>query len=85
MGGPDVVRGMQRVAAETPDVHLIPQRPEPDSPDFYEKLENGHYNHDGLKKLGLRFAKVYLEANGQAPSEPDSIGPKSKTTKQPTL
>ncbi len=67
VGGPDVVRGMRRVAQETPDVHLIPQRPEPDSPDFYEKLENGHYNHEGLKKLGLRFAEVYLEANGQAP------------------
>lgn len=67
VGGPDVVRGMRRVAQETPDVHLIPQRPEPDSPDFYEKLENGHYNHEGLKKLGLRFAEVYLKTCGQAP------------------
>ena len=67
VGGPDVVRGMQRVAEETPDVHLIPQRPEPDSPDFYEKLENGHYNHEGLKKLGLRFAEVYLKTSRQAP------------------
>ncbi len=66
VGGTDVVRGMQRVAEETSDVHLIPQRPEPDSPDFYEKLENGHYNHDGLKKLGLRFAEVYLKACEQA-------------------
>lgn len=62
VGEPEVIQGMSRAAEEVPEVHLIPQRPEPDSPDFYEKLQNGHYNHEGMKKLGLRFAEVYLQA-----------------------
>jgi hypothetical protein len=62
VGGPDVVRGMRRVAAEIPGIHLLPQSPEPGATDFYEKLENGHYNHEGMKKLGLRFAEAYLRA-----------------------
>lgn len=60
VGGPDVVRGMKRVAEEIPGVHLLPQSVDLGSPDFYEKLENGHYDHEGMKKLGLRFAETYL-------------------------
>jgi len=60
VGSPQVVDGMRQTAAEVPNVTLIPQSPNADSPDFYEKMENGHYNYEGMKKLGTRFAEVFL-------------------------
>lgn len=61
VGNAEIVEQMNRTGAIVTNVSLIPQRPETDSPDFYEKLENGHYNHEGIKKLGLRFAEVFLK------------------------
>lgn len=60
VGSPQVVDGMRQTAAKVPNVTLIPQSQTPDSPDFYGKMENGHYNDEGMKKLGTRFAEVFL-------------------------
>jgi hypothetical protein len=51
---------MKQSAAKVPNVTLIHQSQNPDSPDFYEKMKNGHYNYEGMKKLGARFAEVFL-------------------------
>jgi hypothetical protein len=61
VGSNKVVKGMKETAAALPHVTMIPQSQEPDSPDFYKKMRNGHYNYAGMKKLGNRFAEVYLE------------------------
>jgi len=60
VGRGEVVAGMKRTARKVPNVTLIPQNLDPASPDFYEKMENGHYNCEGMKKLGRRFAEVFL-------------------------
>ena len=60
VGSPQVVEGMKQSAAKVPKVTLIHQCQNPDSPDFYEKMKNGHYNYEGMKKLGARFAEVFL-------------------------
>jgi hypothetical protein len=60
VGHGKVVEGMKKVAEVLPKVTLIPQSLEPTSIDFYQKMENGHYNYEGMKKLGLKFAEVFL-------------------------
>jgi hypothetical protein len=60
VGSVQVVEGMNRTADKVSNVTLIHQSQDADSPDFYEKMENGHYNCDGMKKLGARFAEVFL-------------------------
>lgn len=60
VGDGKVVEGMQRTAREMPNVTLIPQSLDPISLDFYQKMENGHYNYAGMKKLGRRFAELFL-------------------------
>jgi hypothetical protein len=61
VGHGKVVEGMINVSKSLTNVTLIPQSLEPMSADFYSKLENGHYNYEGMKKLGERFAEVFLE------------------------
>jgi len=65
VGHGEVVEGMKRVAREVPNVTLIPQSLDPISLDFYQKMENGHYNYEGMKKLGRRFAEVVLSQTRQ--------------------
>ena len=60
VGSVQVVEGMNRTADEAPNVTLIHQSQDAESPDFFEKMENGHYNCEGMKKLGARFAEVFL-------------------------
>ena len=60
VGHGKVVEGMKRTAKKVSNVTLIPQSQNPVSLDFYQKMENGHYNYDGMKKLGNRFAEVFL-------------------------
>jgi hypothetical protein len=60
VGHGKVIEGMKQTAQLVPNVTLIPQSMEPTSTNFYSKMENGHYNYDGMKKLGLRFAQVFL-------------------------
>lgn len=66
VGFAPVVEGMKRTAGEVPNVTLVPQSQDPDSPDFYEKMENGHYECEGMKKLGRRFAEVFLSTYARA-------------------
>ncbi len=65
VGHGNVVQGMNRTARELPNVTLIPQSLDPNSPDFYQKMENGHYNYQGMKKLGHRFAELFLNQTAQ--------------------
>jgi Carbohydrate esterase, sialic acid-specific acetylesterase len=60
VGRGEVVEGMKRTAREVPNVTLIPQSLDPVSMDFYQKMENGHYRYEGMKKLGHRFAALFL-------------------------
>lgn len=62
VGDGKVVEGMIKTAQLLPNVTLIPQSLEPTSANFYSKLGNGHYNYEGIKKLGQRFAEVYLNS-----------------------
>jgi hypothetical protein len=64
VGHGKVVEGMKQTAQLVPNVTLIPQSLDPMSPDFYPKMENGHYNYEGMKKLGQRFAEVFLNHVG---------------------
>jgi hypothetical protein len=65
VGRGKVVEGMKRTAQEVPNVTLIPQSLDPVSLDFYAKMENGHYNYEGMKKLGRRFAELFLSQYAQ--------------------
>jgi carbohydrate esterase-like sialic acid-specific acetylesterase len=60
VGTGKVVEGMRGTANAMENVTLLAQSPDPTSQDFYEKMENGHYNYQGTKKLGHRFAEVFL-------------------------
>lgn len=62
VGHGKVVEGMMKTAQLVPNVTLIPQNLDPTSENFYPKLENGHYNYEGMKKLGQRFAEVFLKS-----------------------
>lgn len=62
VGHGQVVEGMMKTAQLIPNVTLLQQNLEPTSVNFYPKLENGHYNCDGMKKLGQRFAEIYLSS-----------------------
>lgn len=68
VGSERVVEAMRRVAQSMENVTLVPQSQEPDSEDFYEKIPNGHYNHEGMKKLGERFATEFMAR--YAPEKP---------------
>ena len=60
IGHRKVVAGMKRTARDLVNVTLIPQSLDPVSLDFYSKMENGHYNYGGMRKLGHRFAELFL-------------------------
>lgn len=65
VGHGQVVAGMKRTAREVSNVTLIPQSLDPVSLDFYGKMKNGHYNDDGMRKLGHRFAELFLSQHSQ--------------------
>ena len=71
VGSGQVVEGMRKTAGKLSRVNLIPQSRDPASLDFYSTMENGHYNYQGMKKLGHRFAASLLcqPKNGRAPNE----------------
>jgi hypothetical protein len=56
-----VARGMDRIAAETPNVTMIAPSKDEQSPDFFARMENGHFNHIGVKQMGVRLAEEYLQ------------------------
>lgn len=62
VGHGKVVEGMIKTTQLMPNVTLLQQSLEPTSVNFYPRMENGHYNYDGMKKLGVRFAEMYLNS-----------------------
>jgi len=60
VGHGKVVEGMRKVAQLDPNVALITQSNVASSANFYQKMENGHYNYEGMKKLGEHFTEVFL-------------------------
>ncbi len=60
VGHGKVVEGMIKTAQFVPNVTLIQQCLEPTSVNFYPKMENGHYNYEGMKKLGQHFTENFL-------------------------
>lgn len=62
VGGGDVVEGMRSAAAEMANVHFIPQSKDPESPAYLPGYGPpvGHYNYEGMKRIGLRFAAEVL-------------------------
>lgn len=62
VGHGKVVEGMMNTVQLLPNVYLIPQSLDTISVNFYPKMENGHYNYEGMKKLGERFATNFLNA-----------------------
>ncbi|MCA9448869.1 MAG: hypothetical protein KC931_17245 [Candidatus Omnitrophica bacterium] len=67
VGQGEVVKGMKHAAKEIAKVTLLPQSKKKDSADFYTKMENGHYDSEGMKKLGNRFADVFLKEYAHYP------------------
>ncbi|MBI4558421.1 MAG: hypothetical protein HY706_12640 [Candidatus Hydrogenedentes bacterium] len=67
VGSGKVVDGMRKTAKELEYVTLLPQSLDPQSPDFYTKIPNGHYDHAGMEKIGRRFAEAYLREYGRKP------------------
>lgn len=60
VGKTKVVEGMKRTAHDVPNVSLLTQSADPASPEFLPKIPNGHYDHEGMKRIGNRFAKTFL-------------------------
>ncbi|MCC6488321.1 MAG: hypothetical protein IT364_12560 [Candidatus Hydrogenedentes bacterium] len=65
VGSGKVIEGMRQVAGTVENVTLIPQDSDPSSGDYYATMENGHYNYQGMKKLGSKFAEVFLTEYAQ--------------------
>lgn len=61
VGSEKIGEGMKETADQLSNVTMIPQSLKPDSEDYFETMENGHYNINGFRKLGARFADVYLQ------------------------
>lgn len=64
VGSDPVVAGMRRTAATVHHVTLVPQSRRPSSPYFYPKHEVGHYNYEGMKRIGTHLADAYLADYG---------------------
>ncbi len=64
VGHGKVVKGMEKAAAEDPDVYLIPQSKNKKSADFYEKNPPpiGHYTARSMKKIGEAFFEKYVSS-----------------------
>lgn len=61
VGGGKVTDGMRAVASSVANVTLIPQSTDPASPHFFPKHEVGHYNYEGMKRMGTLLGDAYLE------------------------
>lgn len=61
VGSEKVVEGMKQTALALSQVILLPQSQDPASPEFLHKIENGHYNYHGMKRMSSRFAEAYLK------------------------
>lgn len=66
VGSGEVVASMKRLSKEDNSVYFIPQEFNPKSKYFYPKYNHqwngipvGHYNYEGMKKIGVRFFEAY--------------------------
>ena len=66
VGSGEVVASMKRLSKEDKNVYFIPQEFNPKSKYFYPKYKHkwngvpvGHYNYEGMKKIGIRFFESY--------------------------
>lgn len=64
VGNGGVVEGMQQAAASMSNVSFIPQSKDPDAPDYLPGYgpPTGHYNYQGMKRIGEQFARVFLNS-----------------------
>lgn len=61
VGFGQVTEGMQATAGAMKNVSLIPQSKDPASPNFFPKYPVGHYNYEGMKRIGSLLADEYLK------------------------
>jgi Carbohydrate esterase, sialic acid-specific acetylesterase len=60
VGAGKVVKGMKQTAHTVPNVIFLPQSPDPQSDLYLQRMKNGHYNYEGMKRIGERFAETFL-------------------------
>ncbi|HKJ78490.1 MAG TPA: sulfatase-like hydrolase/transferase, partial [Prolixibacteraceae bacterium] len=74
VGSGKVVEGMQEAAGTMENVTLIQQSKDPDSPLYLPGYgpPTGHYNYEGMKKIGIRFKDVYLNEYTHVSKQSDS-------------
>jgi hypothetical protein len=63
VGAPPVVAGMKAAAKDLPNVTFIPQAPKSDvdAANFLPQYPAGHYNYEGMKRIGIFMADAYLQ------------------------
>ena len=62
VGGGDVVEGMKNTAGSDPNVLFIPQSKDPNAANFLPGYGPpvGHYNYEGMKRIGNLFSEAVL-------------------------
>lgn len=62
VGGGKVVEGMKTTAQTLPQVSFTPQSKDPDAPNYLPGYGPpvGHYNSEGMKRIGNLFADEFL-------------------------
>ena len=62
VGSGKVVEGMRAAARTMKNVSFIPQSKDPNSPAYLPGYgpPTGHYNYEGMKRIGQPFASIYL-------------------------
>lgn len=62
VGSGKVVKGMQETAKTMKNVSFIPQSKDPESPAYLPGYgpPTGHYNYEGMKRIGTQFADTFL-------------------------
>ena len=68
VGGGEVVNGMKRVTESMSNVTFIPQSKKKSDPNYLPGYGPpvGHYNYEGMKRIGNLFAEAYLKEYAEA-------------------
>jgi hypothetical protein len=61
VGSPKVIEGMRKTASLAKNVSLLSQSSDPGSLNFLHRMENGHFDSQGLKMMGDRFARDFIK------------------------
>ena len=71
VGGGNVVEGMKATAKTLKQVSFIPQSKKPDAANYLPGYGPpvGHYNYEGMKRIGNMFADEYLRRYAPANKE----------------